>query len=206
MNYYDSHKNHIFYKIDAVKSAIFEKLLPVYNDIETEAESVAKAKYEELGKNFNPETMDVSSATEKAWEEGGEYYELQHAMKAEFLLSTATWLFHLFEKDCRKMCSRLYNKHDELKIKLEEMGINCDDHSYWYKTNTELRLVANTIKHGEGSSSKKLQLIRQEYFDTKSSYLTDSKIEITDQDIQCYIEYMKSFWSSFFDKVLRKST
>ena len=206
MNYYDSHKNHIFYKIDAVKSTIFEKLQPVYNDIEAEAESVAEAKYKELGKNFNPETMDVSSAAEKAWEEGGEYYELQHAMKAEFLLSTATWLFHLFEKDCRKMCPRLYNKHDELKIKLEEMGINCDDHSDWYKTNTELRLVANTIKHGEGSSSKKLQLIRPEYFDTKSSYLTDSKIEITDQDIQLYIEYMKSFWSSFFDKVLRKST
>jgi len=205
MNYYDSHKNHIFYKIDAVQSTIFDRLLPVYNNIEAEAETVAKAKYDELGKNFNPETMYESDVIEKAWEEGGEHYILQHAMKTEFLLSTATWLFHLFEKDCRAMCPNLYNKAEELKTKFEEMGINCDNQSDWYKTNTELRLVANAIKHGEGNSSQRLKAIKPEYFDTQSSYLTDSKIEITHQDIQSYIEHMKSFWSSFFDKVLQKS-
>ncbi len=204
MRYYEFHKNYIFYKIDAIQSTIFERLLPVYNDIETEAEAVAKAKYDELGKNFNPETMDESDAIQKAWEEGSEYYVLQHAMKVEFLLSTATWLFHLFEKDCRAMCPKLYNQPAKLQTKFEEMGIGCDTTSDWYKTNTELRLVANTIKHGKGGSSKKLQAIRPEYFNTESSYLTDAEIEITHQNIQSYIEHMKSFWSSFFDKVLQR--
>jgi len=203
MNYCDSHKNHIFYKINAIQSTIFERLLPVYNDIEAEAERVANAKLDELGESFNPDTMDPSDAYEKAWEEGGEHYALQHAMKAEFLLSTATWLFHLFEKDCRAMCPNLYNKPEELQTKFEEMGINYNDQSDWYKTNTELRLVANTIKHGEGNSSRRLKEIRPEYFETHSSYLTDSKIEISYQDMQSYIEHIKSFWSSFFDKVLQ---
>ena len=204
MKYYESHKNHIFYKIDAIKSTIFERLLPVYNNIEIEAEAVAKAKYDELGKKFNPESMDESDAVEMAWEEGGEYYALQHAMKAEFLLSTATWLFHLFEKDCREMCPTLYNKPIELKDKLKEMGINCDSNSNWYKINTELRLVANTIKHGKGVSYDKLKPLKPNYFETTASYLTDSKIELSKEDILMYIENMLSFWESFFGKVLPK--
>ena len=204
MHYYESHKNHIFYKINSIQSTIFEKLLPVYNDIEAEAKIIEKEKLDELSKTFNPDTMDPSDAYQEAWEEGAEHYMLQHAMKSEFLLSTATWLFHLFEKDCREMCPNLYNKPDKLQKKIEEMGINCDEQSDWYKTNTELRLVANTIKHGEGGSCAKLKLIKPQYFETETSYLTDSKIEISDQDLQVYIEHMKSFWNSFFNTVLSK--
>jgi len=204
MHYYESHKNHIFYKINAIQSTIFKRLLPVYNNIEIEAEAVAKAKYDELGKNFNPEIMDESDVVEVAWEEGGEHYALQHAMKAEFLLSTAIWFFHLFEKDCREMCPKLYNKPEELKIKLEEMGINCDNSSNWYKINTELRLVANTIKHGEGNSYNKLKALKPSYFETTASYLTDSKIELSKENIFMYVKNMYSFWEAFFDKVLPK--
>jgi len=204
VKYYESHKIHIFDKINAIELTIFKKMLPLYDDIEAEAKEVAIAKIAELGASFNPDTMDASDVEEKAWEAGIEHYELQLAMKAEFLLSTATWLFHLFEKNCKKMCPYLYNKPEELKTKFEELGINCDNQSDWHKTNTELRLAANTIKHGEGHSSKKLQRIRPEYFDTKSSYLTDSKIEITRENIQSYIEHMKSFWCSFFDAVLQQ--
>ncbi len=204
MQHYESDRDHIFYKIDSIQSTIFDNLLPVYDDIEAKAKVIEKEKLDELSKTFNPDTMDPSDAYQEAWEKGAKHYTLQHAMKTEFLLSTATWLFHLFEKDCRKMCPKLYKKPEELQKKLEDMGINCNDESNWYKTNTELRLVANTIKHGEGSSCKKLKLIRSDYFEIRTSYLTDSKIEISHKDIQIYIENMKSFWSSFFDKVLPK--
>ncbi len=115
--------------------------------------------------------MDAGDAYQEAFEEGAEHYTLQHAMRTEFLLSTATWLFHLFEKDCKERCPILYNKPIELKDKLEEMGINCDSNSNWYKTNTELRLVANTIKHGEGGSHDKLKVLKSNYFESSTSYL-----------------------------------
>ncbi|MCW8934502.1 MAG: hypothetical protein OQK98_07235 [Gammaproteobacteria bacterium] len=204
MHYYESHKYHISYKINSIKETIFSRLLPVYENIEEEAKIIAKKKLEELGKSFNPDTMDVGDAYQEAWEDGTEHYVLQHAMKVEFLLSTATWLFHLFEKDCREMCPSLYNKPEELKKKLEEMGISCDVGSNWYKTNTELRLVANTIKHGEGKSCDRLKGIKPEYFKTNTSYLTDNKIEIPEEDMTKYIDNMSSFWDSFFDKVLPK--
>lgn len=204
MNYYESHKHHISYKIESIKDTIFGRLLPVYQNIENETKRVEKEKLEELGKSFNPDTMDPGDAYQEAWEEGAEYYVLQHAMKTEFLLSTATWLFHLFEKDCKEMCPSLCNKPEELKSKLQEMGINCDIGSNWYKTSTELRLVANTIKHGEGRSYDQLKDIKPRYFQTTASYLTDNKIEILEEDILEYIENMNSFWDSFFDKVLAK--
>jgi hypothetical protein len=204
MNYYESNRNHIFDKIVSIKETIFDRLLPVYNNIEEEAKKVEEEKLKELAKTFNPETMDAGDAYQEAWEEGAEHYTLQHAMKTEFLLSTATWLFHLFEKDCREMCPKLYNKPEDLKTELEKMGINCDDNSNWYKINTELRLVANTIKHGEGGSYNKLKTLKPNYFETTASYLTDSKIELSKEDILMYIENMYSFWEAFFDKVLPK--
>lgn len=204
MHYYESNKKHILYKINSIKETIFERLLPVYKNIEAEAKEIEKNKLEELYKTFNPDTMDPGDAYQEAWEEGAEHYTLQHAMKTEFLLSTATWLFHLFEKDCREMCPNLYNKPEDLKTELEKMGINCDNNSNWYKINTELRLVANTIKHGEGGSYNRLKTLKSDYFKVRTSYLTDNKIEISEEAMQMYIDNMKSFWESFFDKVLPK--
>jgi hypothetical protein len=195
-------KNHIFDKINSIKETIFNRLLPVYDNIEEEAKKIEEEKLKELAKSFDPNTMDVEDAYQEAWEEGAEHYALQHAMKTEFLLSTATWLFHLFEKDCRAMCPKLYNKPEDLKIKLKKMGINCDDSSNWYKINTELRLVANTIKHGEGRSYNELKTLKPNYFKTTASYLTDSKIELSKEDIFMYIENMHSFWEVFFDRAL----
>ncbi|MEA2048920.1 MAG: hypothetical protein U9O64_10815 [Campylobacterota bacterium] len=204
MNYCEFNKYHIFDKIASIEETIFNRLLPAYNNIEEEAKKVEDEKLKELAKTFNPDIMDAGEAYQKAWEEGAEHYTLQHAMKTEFLLSTATWLFHLFEKDCREMCPELYNKPEDLKSELEKIGIYCDNNSDWYKINTELRLVANTIKHGEGGSYNRLKTLKPDYFEVSTSYLTDNTIEISEEAIQIYIENMKSFWESFFDKVLPK--
>lgn len=200
MQYYEYHKNHILEKIDAIQSTIFKRLLPVYDSIESEANAVAEAHLNDSSIAFNPDTMDTMDAYQQAWEEGGQYYTMQHAMKTELLRNTATWLFHLFEKDCREMCP--YADSVQLKSNLEKIGIDCSDQSDWYKINTELRLVANTIKHGEGRSSQELRRIRPEYFNTQLSYLTDSLIEVNPEDIRSYITHMQLFWNSFFNKVL----
>lgn len=202
MLYYEADKDRVLFKINSIYETISNKILPVYNNIESEAREIEEKTLKELSDNFNPYTMDPSDAYQEAQQNGAAHYTLQHEMKKEFLLSSATWLFHIFEKDCKKMCPSLHNKPIELKIKLSEMGISCDNNSDWYITNTELRLVANTIKHGSGRSSESLQIIRPDYFEHGQSFLSDSEIHISFEDIQNYVTKMKSFWESFFDKVL----
>lgn len=202
MHYYEADKDRVLSKINSIYQTISNKLLPVYNNIESEAKEIEKNTLEELSRNFNPDTMDPSDAYQEAWENGAEHYILQHEMKKEFLLSTATWLFYLFEKDCKTMCPLLHNKPIELKSKFIEMGISCGDDSDWYITNTELRLVANTIKHGDGRSSESLKIIRPDFFENESSILSDGKIKLSFEDIQNYVNSMTRFWESFFEKVL----
>ncbi len=202
MHYYEADKDRIISKINSIYKTISNKLLPVYDEIESEAKIIEEKTLGKLSKNFNPDTMDPSDAYQEAWENGAEHYTLQHEMKKEFLLSTATWLFHLFEKDCKNMCPLLHNKPEELKTKLIEMKISCDNNSDWYIINTELRLVANTIKHGGGHSLESLKIKRPDFFEDGLSFLSDGKINISFEDIQNYVNRMKSFWESFFDKVL----
>ena len=96
MIYYEADKHRILSKIDRILSTIFERLLPVYNNIEDEAKQIEKDKLESLSKSFNPETMDPSDAYQEAWENGAEHYSIQHEMKQEFLLNNAIWIFHLY--------------------------------------------------------------------------------------------------------------
>lgn len=123
-------------------------------------------------------------------------------MKQEFLNHQATLLFHIFEKDCQKMCPLLHNKGTELKEKLDEMGISTNENSNWHKINKELRLISNVIKHGKGRSYDELKILRTDLFKENFGFLLTSDIEISLIDILIYREKMKGFWIEFFDIVL----
>jgi hypothetical protein len=75
-------------------------------------------------------------------------------MKQEFLNHQATLLYHMFEKDCKKMFPKINNKKfiNNLEEKLINLNIATDNSSSWYKINKELRLISNVIKHGKGSA------------------------------------------------------
>ena len=197
MMHYEADKYRVLSKIDKIFSTIFERLLPVYNNIEDEAKQIEKDKLESLSKSFNPETMDPSDAYQEAWEDGAEHYSIQHEMKQEFLLNNATWLFHLFEKDCLLMFDG--KKGIDAINYLNGLGIETDSNSKWHTINKELRLLANAIKHGEGPSFTALEVLRPDFFD--STYST-VQVKINAQDLEHYIDSMKNFWNVFFDKVL----
>ncbi len=200
MNYYLDDKNRIISKINSIESTIFNKLLPVYNDIEAEAKVIEENKLNELNKHFNPDTMDIGMAYQEAWEEGAEYYSIEHEMKKEFLLNSVTWLFHLFEKDCNTIFKDLDG--NEKKSYLNGLGINTENSSCWFTINNELRQLSNTIKHGTGHSSEKLKKIRPDFLITKSIFLTSSDVNISVKDLKNYFTAMKKFWELFFYKVL----
>ncbi|MCK9336316.1 MAG: hypothetical protein M0P43_00665 [Arcobacteraceae bacterium] len=203
MNYYEADKIEILDRIEIIVNTITARLLPTFDSIE-EAKRIEEARLSELVKIFNPDTMDVGSCYEDAFSKAGQHYMIQNEMKQEFLNHQATLLFHIFEKDCQKMCFLLNDNGTALKEKLEELGIATNANSHWYKINKELRLVSNVIKHGKGRSYDDLKILREDLFKDNFGFLVTSDLEISLDDIKNYGIEMKFFWMEFFNVVLPK--
>lgn len=200
MNYYPIDKIRTIERIDTVIDTIKLRLIPTFDLIEEEAKEIERKKLDELSENFNPDTMDIGSCYEDAQSEGVSHYIIHNEMKQEFLNHQATLLFHIFEKDCKKMFPEFSG--NDLKEKLQQIGISTEDNSSWYKINKELRLICNVIKHGTGTSYDTLKEIRGDLFKNNFGYLLTSDIEISLNDIEVYVNEMKKFWIEFFDIVL----
>lgn len=197
---YEIDKITILERIEAVTKTISDRLLPTFENIETEAKELSERKLQELSRHFNPDTMDESVFFEQAYHRGVDHYIIQEKMKIEFLKSSITWLFHLFEKDC----TYIFNTEDgdQKRHILTTLEIDVSNRSNWYKCNKELRYLANSIKHGKGSSFEKLKELRPDLINESDNLLSNSSIIVDISVISDYSECIKSFWNILFDKIL----
>ena len=129
------------------------------------------------------------------------HYHLHSEIKKEFINSTATWLFHLFEKDCSEIFKT--NDGNTKKGELENLSIDTATNSNWDLCNTELRLIANVIKHGKGQSFEKLNLRKPSVIKSFHGFLSDAEVTISVADLNFYILAMQQFWNEFFEKALQ---
>ena len=106
----------------------------------------------------------------------------------------------------------------KFRCRLKECGIHITEFSSWPKID-ELRLVANTAKHGEGDSSHKLREIRPDMFQNPhisgfSEFISGSASQVfqplvgeglyvTVQDIRDYRDHLVRFWSELANAMER---
>lgn len=194
---YESDKIEILERIDSISKTINDRLLPTFNLLEDEAKAVGEKKLEKLSADF----MDEASVYEQAFDEEVYHYHLHSEMRRAFINNSIIWLFHLFEKDC----GNIFQTSDGniKKSELESLSINIETDSLWDICNTELRLIANVIKHGQGQSFNKLKLRKPEIIKSFHGFLSDADVEITSKDLNQYIFTMKEFWQDFFSKDLK---
>lgn len=197
---YESDKYEIIEGINYVSQTIIHRLYSSFDSIEEESKTIEKLAYEKSSKSFNPDTMDESHGMEEAYHEGVNHYIVHTQMKQEFLNSSITWLFHQFEKDC----TRIFGTGDgnEKKRILGDFGIDTSGSSLWAICNNELRLLANTIKHGEGGSSKELKTLRPELFKKTIFDVSEHEIKTSIKDVECYVSFLLQFWEEFFSAAL----
>ena len=188
-------------KIETVYSTVKTRLLPTFDSIDNEAKEIENERLKELGQRFNPDYMDESDVFDDAFHKGVDHYIVHTEMKKEFIKSAVTWIFHLFEKDC----TYIFETKDgnTKKDLLTSLSIDTAKGSSWYKCNNELRLLANSIKHGEGRSLDELKLERPDYFNSTISFLSNNDIELTIDNLEEYVNEMKKFWDSLFEICLR---
>lgn len=178
-------------EINGFEKTTLERLLSSFDNIEIEAANKRKVFLDNKARNFNPDTDDDGCIEEDAFFEELNHISIEQELKQEFLNSTAIWLFHLFERQKKRVLGS--DKTDTLKEQLAVDSYDLDTCSDWLVLNKELRLAANAIKHGSESNAAK-------DLSTKFPNLIDNEnVKLSKTDIIRYINSLKAFW----EKALR---
>ena len=171
-------RNDFIPAIERVVEVFLERLVPTFSTIESEAEKKTEEVYEELCSRPGDGETDLADLAEDAKNIGIDYYLSMKGLEQGILNACAVTLYHLFEQQLKLFHRKelllpqeendsLLFKHKEIKNRLKVHGISIEKFSSWPKLE-ELRLLANSIKHGEGKSSKDLFHVAPELFEPPS--------------------------------------
>jgi len=219
-NNFDDHSMSIDSEIDSFIDVIEKDLLISFEDIEKKAhkrarEYVSNNSYSDYITEDNYEDAIYADMVieEDALDMEYNYaYNIYPKMKQDFLNIIVVWLYHLYEKDCKNF----FNYRDKEKIKFlkitgfykngkyieaeikvlsEYIGIEMKPNSNWFKINTELRLLNNSIKHSLKVSDKLKSL--------RPDLIIEGEIKMTFEEIKKYAEAMKSLWTESDEKKIK---
>ena len=124
--------------IEAFRDAALEKVVPAFENIAKEAAATTNEKY----------AGDDDSVAEQAIEHYAECLETLSDVRQGMVNLLAVGLYHLFEQQ-----RKLTTSSRESAVGFKSAG----------KIN-ELKMAANTIKHGKGDSAKQLARLRPDLF------------------------------------------
>lgn len=196
----------------------FNRTKPIFDNIEKEAYDYAHSLYSSYPVD---EYTDLFSVAEAANEEGMEFYDTLKTMKSNHLLMTISMLYQIWEQQLIKFTIQEMERYLEFNYRalcfgeakkiFELHGVRFDNTKSWKKIK-ELRLLVNTIKHGDGVSAKKLRKIRTDFFEydvikgtdtlqLAGAVLLDSySLQVKEKDLNDYLEATKNFWSEMPEK------
>jgi hypothetical protein len=149
-----------------------KRILPVFEGIKEEADAVAHESYRELLKQpADPDYWDAGDVADAAMQQGFAHYEMLTSMRWATLGLYSAALYHLTEQHLVDLLVHILNSYgrDEVPMKevfrwyREDLTLDVETLPSW-PIISELRLVANAIKHAEGWSVKELEKLRPDLF------------------------------------------
>lgn len=219
-------------ELDVFVNTYLNKLAPVFESIDEEANAKAEEHFREIGASFNPDYDDPADYAERAFEKGLEYWEGLSLMQYNTRLMSISTLYQFWEQQIRSYAFKELTRHhilnnkngkkfefkdfctkfNEIEAMLIQCGVDTKFINSWSKIK-ELQLLQNVIKHGDGSSAAKLMEIRPDLFrkvgDTKimDLYLTilnEQALEVKDDDIIEYGHALNEFWDELPERMYLK--
>ena len=155
----------------ALVRGLREKLLPAFEDIESEAHVFAEVEYERLGRRPSWDgDVDMVAASEEAIERGHERYQDLVFVQRQFQALSIAGLYHLWERTLKEFLVRELDwkgtsgkfiqgvqraGFNGLIDILADLDVAVRDQSFFNGLET-IRLIANTCKHGDGPTFKRL--------------------------------------------------
>ncbi|MBS3948424.1 MAG: hypothetical protein KGZ57_09045 [Dethiobacter sp.] len=216
-----------------LEKAFFEKVLPAFEAVESEAEQISNEKWERLIRQpGDPDDDDLSDLAGEAIEEGVSYHIIMMDIRQGLLNNFAVGIWHLFEQHLlvihRRELLKPHEENDEKLLKLCEItkrlkqnGIDIEKFLSWDKLD-ELRLVANTVKHTDGRSCAQLKKRRPEIFIPPGAHSDHFRINappptqllkplagedfyLMPEEIRSYFKTVRDFWEELLE-ILRKDS
>jgi hypothetical protein len=153
---------------------VLQNVLPAFADLPEKASKIADAEFEHLGSQPATDDCDgMSEPAEAAQEKGQAFYSTMLALRQTTLNLFAAGLFHLVEQQLADLChDATFHKPPPNDTKLSVLtdwyrahfSLDLKALSAWPKID-QLRLIANCVKHGEGSSATQLRQLRPDLFE-----------------------------------------
>jgi hypothetical protein len=208
-------------QVHALRTAVQERLIPTFDNIEAEADAVAQEVWDAWGQSAGPDA-DSASAAEAAMDAGINHYQILHDTKQALLNLFSVGLHHLVEQQQLTFLRRelvpwgedlaaSQMKASEFQGRLRSEGIDTSKYPCWAKMK-ELSLVANVVKHAEGNSAQKLRQVRPDLFTAPSirsdealswiagrhlySPLSGDDLYVTEADLTGYFDAAQAFWEA----------
>ena len=178
-------------EIDGFERTTLNRLLPSFETINVEAIEKRQKYLKRRSEIFDPDRDDEACIAEDGFFEELNHVHIENELKQELLNSTSTWLFHLLERQKIRVFGT--HKSDDLKPKLLQQNYDISSCDNWVILNKELRLVANSIKHGNESNAMKDLLKKY------PNLVKDNRVVISKADLERYILALRLFWSKALD-------
>lgn len=203
-------------QLTALRDAIFERVLPAFERLESEAEQIESETFERLNTNAS-EYSDPAHMAEAAFKAGLDHFKTMTATRQTVINTFAIAISHLFEQQ-RHLLSfgtlldwEPNSKQREKRFCefLEARGVDRTKFIHHAKLE-ELDLVANVAKHAEGQAAERLRTLRPELFVHPSIRddpvfgsstvgpvnrpLMGEDLFVQPDDLRDYLEAIESFW------------
>jgi hypothetical protein len=191
-----------------------ERIVPAFNTLDEEAKEIQQEAYAQSAASAGPDA-DAGCAAEDAYHEGVDFFLATDAVRQGVFNLTVAGLYHLFEQQIGSLLLQLHgpppNRNDvgdRLSKFLKYLTIDIKQLKGWSDVE-ELRLVANSVKHGHGSSSRQLRQRNPKlfllYHDDLSEHfplhpvirpLAGEGLYLTPDDFNRYAHALTEFWKS----------
>ncbi len=159
----------------AFGQCIFRDVLPPFADLDKRADQVANDYYNRIGSQPAGEwgaDVDMADVAEAAHDHSLGWYQMMISVRQAMLNLLASGLSHLAEQQLADSCRdasfdvkppRDTNREVVVKWYRDHFQLDLKSLPSW-EVFDELRLVANAVKHGEGSATSQLRAFRPELF------------------------------------------
>lgn len=200
----------------AYVEGVTEKLFPPFDNIKDEADKHADDIFRRFGEIHGWENgPDMADFADDAFEHGLEKYENLMFVKGQLSALATAGLFHLWEKTLKAFILRElghYGLTEEGKREIEnanhrtltewlcELGFELDGKKYMEELEI-CRLIANTIKHGDGPSCRQLaerapNLLTSAYgIDLLLDQPSADNLWIEAESFERFAEAIETFWN-----------
>lgn len=210
-------------EIDAYAGVFRERIVTAFATLPEDAEKAMVREMERLSAIVMFD--DPGDAAQQAVDVASEYYAAVDSVRQGILNLMVAGLYHLLEQQAAYSLETALPKSarpakqdypiERLTVAMREQGIDLKRLPSWSLIE-ELGLIANSVKHGDGRSAKRLRVIQPDLFrvfqnpfsslhirrDLPIRPLVGEGLTLTAEHFECYVRVTKGFWEELIAALL----